>query len=95
MNRKQQIRELQIAEAELVARRQQLQQSARQRVDQLRALGPYWLIGGGLIAGVLVQRVEVVLSGSGFGATLATGLRLWPMLSSGMSAGLALSEARV
>ena len=40
MGRKQQIRELQIAEAELASRRQQLQECTRQRIDYLRALGP-------------------------------------------------------
>ncbi|MDO8862275.1 hypothetical protein Q6D67_11225 [Haliea sp. E1-2-M8] len=95
MKRKQQIRELQFAEAELVARRQLLQQSAQQRLDQLRALGPYWLIGGGFVAGVLVQRADTLLSGSGVGTPLAIGLRLWPLLSSGMTAGLALSDPKV
>ncbi|MEQ8800491.1 hypothetical protein [Haliea sp.] len=93
MGRKQQIRELQIAEAEVVLCRQQLQQCARQRIDHLRALGPYWLIGGGLVAGVVVQRGDALLGGHGAGSSLSLVLRLWSLLSAGLSSGLAASDA--
>lgn len=93
MGRKQQIRELQMAEAELALQRQQLWRCARQRLDHLRALGPYWLIGGGLVAGVVVQRGDALLRGSGTGPSVSMALRLWSLLSAGFTSGLAASDA--
>lgn len=93
MGRRQQIHELQAAEAELASRRQLLRQSARQRVDYLRVLGPYWLIGGGFVAGFVTQRFGGLIGVTILESPLAMGLRLWPMLSAGFNTGLAASTS--
>jgi hypothetical protein len=87
MRRRQLIRELRAAEAELIVQRQALQRCGRARIAVLRGLHPVWLVGGGFLAGVVAQRAQALQTGAGLGSVVLLGLRLWPMLSSGWRLG--------
>lgn len=77
MSRKQQLRELQLAEEALEGRRDLLYRAARSRLDHLRRLHPAWLLGGGFIAGIVTHRVGVWAGGSAMASSLlVSGLRL-------------------
>lgn len=56
MSRKQQLRELQLAEAILETRHKRLQQVASSRLDHLRQLHPAWVVTAGFFAGVVTHR---------------------------------------
>ncbi|QIB66642.1 hypothetical protein [Kineobactrum salinum] len=89
MQRQQLIRELRAAEAALILERKALHDCVRSRVSVLRALHPVYLLGGGFLAGVVVQRAQaLLLPGLGLGSAATLGLRLWPLLSSGWQMGM-------
>ncbi|TCO77567.1 hypothetical protein [Chromatocurvus halotolerans] len=77
MSRKQQLRELQSAEAVLEERRLKLHRAARSRRDHLQRVHPAWLLAVGFTTGVVTHRVGVWAGASGMvSSLLVSGLRL-------------------
>lgn len=77
MSRKQQLRQLQSAEAVLEDRRLVLHRVARSRRDQLQRMHPAWLLAVGVTAGVVTHRLGVWAGASGMvSSLLVSGLRL-------------------
>ncbi|MFN3582008.1 MAG: hypothetical protein ACK4VV_16220 [Pseudomonas sp.] len=93
MARKQLVNEIQILDSKLDIQRTQLTAMGQSRMAGLRSISPLWLIAGGAVAGVLVQRAVKVSSVSGAGSLALASLRLWPALSNGMKAGAAFRDA--
>lgn len=89
MQRQQLIRDLRTAEAELVVEREALHVCVRSRVVVLRRVHPVCLVGGGFLAGVIVQRAQAwLMPGLGLGSAATLGLRLWPLVSGGWQTGM-------
>ena len=84
MARKEQVLEIQMLDATLVAQRAALENVGHRRMEYLRRVPSYWLVGGGAFAGALVQRA---------GSMAIAGLRLWPLISGTAGAGSAVSDS--
>lgn len=94
MARKEQVLEIQMLDAKLGAQRVALESVGHRRMEHLRKVPSYWLVGGGAFAGALVQRAgsmdNVV---SKLGSMAIAGLRLWPLISGTAGAGSAVSDS--
>lgn len=85
MSRKQQLRELQSAEAVLENRRLMLHGAVRSRHDHLQRVHPAWLLAVGFTAGVVTHRVSVWAGASGMvSSLLVSGLRLARIAAGGL-----------
>lgn len=82
MARKDQVLEIEALDAMLIAQRTELERIGHQRMEELRQVHSFWLIAGGVCAGVLVQRASTMGNVlSRLGSTLVAGVRLWPLVS--------------
>lgn len=80
--RKQLILELRATETRLEAQWERVQENSEARLDYLRRAHPGWLIGGGFVSGVVVERMLALWAGSAMASRLVyRGMRLWPLLS--------------
>ncbi len=90
MKRRQQLRELEAAEAECAERRLALRQSAGARVDDLRYIHPGWLIAIGVASGAIVHQCAGAITRQGLGSSLlASAFRLGRFVSSAVVTGMA------
>lgn len=68
--RKKLILELQAAETRLEVQWERVHEISEARLDYLRRAHPGWLIGGGFVSGVVVERMLAVWAGSAMASML-------------------------